>query len=127
MMTRLKILCLSLGCFLAGCATLNSSFECPRKPGVNCKSLREVNHMVDEGQLDTQHDVKSLQHLDISSSLPSQMDKNESISRLPEQVLAIWIAPFTDVAGRYHTAHTVYSVIHPGSWSAQQKESTDAR
>lgn len=127
MMTPLKIFCLSFICLLAGCATLNSNFECPRKQGVSCKSLCEVNHMVDEGQLGAQPDAKPTQHLIIQSSKSVLLDKNESISRSPENVLAIWLAPFTDTAGRYHTAHTVYSVIHPGSWSAQRKESAYAR
>lgn len=126
MMAPLKSLCLSFVYLLAGCATLNSNFECPRKPGVSCKSLREVNQLVDEGHLGIQPDVKISRQVAVQPMTQIQVDTDKNINCSPEQVLAIWIAPFTDGAGRYHTAHTVYSVIRPGSWTAQQQESAYA-
>lgn len=126
-MTLFKILCLSFVCLLSGCATLNSNFECPRKPGVSCKSLREVNQLVDDKQLGVLKDYKTTQPVARLSVLPLQDGQQVSISRLSEQILTIWIAPFTDIVGRYHTQHAVYSIIKPGSWLAEKEVHSDAR
>jgi hypothetical protein len=47
---RATLIISTLG-LLAGCAGLNSQFDCPMPPGVMCKSLDEVNRMVDQGKL----------------------------------------------------------------------------
>jgi hypothetical protein len=47
---RTSLVISTLG-LLAGCAGLNSQFDCPMPPGVMCKSLDEVNKMVDQGKL----------------------------------------------------------------------------
>ena len=48
MMVALVILQLS---GLTACTTMNSSFDCPNKAGVSCKSLDQINGMVDSGQV----------------------------------------------------------------------------
>jgi hypothetical protein len=37
---------------LIGCAHLNSNFDCPMKPGIQCESIDEINARVDCGQFD---------------------------------------------------------------------------
>jgi hypothetical protein len=41
---------------LPGCADLNSNFDCLMKPGVVCKSLDEVNSLVDQGKLGSDYE-----------------------------------------------------------------------
>lgn len=36
---------------LAGCADMNSQFDCPMKPGVRCESLDHINAKIDRGEI----------------------------------------------------------------------------
>lgn len=49
-MKKLFFLLLATSC-LSGCASMNTDFDCPKASPVMCKSLDEVNEMVDYGEL----------------------------------------------------------------------------
>lgn len=83
----------SIALTLTACASLNSDFECKMQPGVTCKSLDEINTMVDKGQF----------------SANDPLDINKSIAS--EKVLNMWIAPFEDTDGNYHHPHRISTVV----------------
>ena len=39
------------------------------------------------------------------------------VTRTPEQVMRLWIAPYQDSQGNYFSSTRVYHVIQPGQWS----------
>lgn len=102
---------------LNGCSNMNSSFDCPMKPGVRCESLDQVNRRVDRGEI-------GQQEIQIASSIkPSFMNTASSPVRighqplrLSETVQRIWIAPFEDTNGNYHQASEVFTIARPGRW-----------
>src|SRR5690606_33985033 len=42
--------------FLTGCSTTSETFDCKAGKGVGCKSISQVNKMVDEGSLGTEQE-----------------------------------------------------------------------
>lgn len=104
---------------LVGCSSMNSKFDCPNKPGVNCKSLDQVNDMVDRGAIGRDISVKSTR---TPSFYPAYYNnKNNLVSlngslRGGEQVMKIWVAPYQDVHNNYHNESTIYTVVRKNSW-----------
>jgi conjugal transfer pilus assembly protein TraV len=124
---RVLCLCTTL---LSGCASMNSSFDCPMKPGVMCKSLDNVNSMVDQGQLGKEKEIDckdcntnktnntSANHLkDFNTPFPEKIGIQPGDPlRYSESVLQIWIAPFEDEQGNYHQESDVFTVVKGGHW-----------
>ena len=48
---QLKVLSIMLCLSLTGCMGINKKFDCPLKGGVTCKSVSQVNDLVDQGTL----------------------------------------------------------------------------
>jgi conjugal transfer pilus assembly protein TraV len=112
---------LILGCsvMLSGCGELNSQFTCPMKPGVNCQSLDQVNTLVDQGKLAEAKPTPILAHsadpvLTVNMSYSAD---NNGVTRSPEQVMRLWVAPYQDNKGNYFSSTQIYHVIQPGHWS----------
>lgn len=119
---KLFNLSLILGCsaMLAGCGELNSQFTCPMKPGVTCQSLDQVNTMVDEGKEGKLAEAKPNPAQSSDSILTvnvSYSADNNGVTRSPESVMRLWIAPYQDSQGNYFSSTQIYHVIQPGHWS----------
>jgi conjugal transfer pilus assembly protein TraV len=115
---KLFNLSLILGCsvMLAGCGELNSQFTCPMKPGVTCQSLDQVNTMVDQDKL-AEAKPASPQFPDTVLTVNVSYSADEGVTRSPEPVMRLWIAPYQDSQGNYFSSTQVYHVIQPGHWS----------
>jgi conjugal transfer pilus assembly protein TraV len=115
---KLLTLGLMIGCsaMLSGCGELNSQFSCPRKPGITCQSLDQVNSMVDQGKL-AEAKPKTLPSNDPVLTVNVSYSADEVVSRSPEQVMRLWVAPYQDDKGNYFSSTHVYHVIQPGHWS----------
>ncbi len=136
----LSVLLCGMG-FLSGCASLNSNFDCPMKPGVMCQSLDQVNTQVDQGTLggdlntrtckncrpikdNSMNDVSHRNNLAVSYLSPADANNtviNTAINsddpiRANETVLRIWMAPFEDKDGHYYQPTVLYTVVKPGFW-----------
>src|SRR5690606_10943155 len=91
---------------LSACTT-NSSFDCPNKAGVNCRSLDQINHMVDSGQIRgrTQMDVREETKTNLVDGAEFQSFPKAppfipgQPIRYGETVQRIWIAPYEDTDG----------------------------
>lgn len=110
----LSVIGMSFIGLLSGCSSLNSNFDCPKKPGVMCKSLDQVNTMVDQGEVGHPSETNFSAKETKASSL--MVASNNESMRTHDKVARIWIAPFEDSDGDYYQATTVYHVIQPGEW-----------
>lgn len=124
---------LSLSFLLQGCAGMNSHFDCPMKPGVQCKRLDQVNGMVDNGSLgaaERGNGHGNVMATFTPAALQGQTEKADiepypmpalnqgDPLRVQESVMRIWVAPYQDAAGNYYQPSYVYTVIQPAHWMA---------
>jgi len=84
---------------LTGCAGMSTRFDCAAKPGVHCKSIGEVNTLVDEGIL-PKKSVHSHQDKKPCCAAPI-LGANEINEQ--DNVFSIWMAPFKDAEGIQHS------------------------
>ncbi|HQS84691.1 MAG: hypothetical protein B7Y25_07145 [Alphaproteobacteria bacterium 16-39-46] len=87
---------------LSGCATYNETFDCEPGKGVGCKSLSQVNHMVNEGKL------------------PLSSEENPSEPPAPpiaQKNLRVWFAEHTDEEGIFYEDSLVYVPLKSGETS----------
>jgi conjugal transfer pilus assembly protein TraV len=121
---------LSFLILLSGCSTTSEVFECEAGKGIGCKSISEVNKMVDQGQVRENSDeaqaLKTVAPVFAQNKLSSgtnPVDGNEivlsdqiTVSRVQEAPLRVWIAPFQDEQGNLHEGSVVHTVVRPGYW-----------
>lgn len=106
---------------ISACSSMNGSFDCPNKAGVNCRSLDQVNDMVDSGQL---HGRSSYSNQDEPSSNSTEFEAFPSATtytpgaplRYGETVQRIWVAPYEDTEGNYHQDNLMYAIVKRGHW-----------
>ncbi len=103
--------CVALG-LLSGCATLNSQFDCPMKPGVLCKSLDEVNQMVDQGKLGGNSSKVSC-YPTIQTTSTTALATCSHPTRQEAPLTRIWIAPYEDNEGDYYGPRFLYTGVRP--------------
>ncbi len=113
---------------LAGCAGMNSSFDCNVTSGGRCVPMMSINEMVNRGAFQRTK-LKPNSTIDYSkysnraassntSPNPSNADaaNNHLPLRINESVQQIWIAPYEDASGIYHDTSLVYVVAQKGHW-----------
>ncbi len=108
---------------LTGCGAMNSKFDCPNKPGVTCRSLDQVNDMVDKGIIGREVNTKIRAQVFAPTYFSN---KNPLISpsnslRSGEQVMRIWVAPYQDTNNNYHNESTLYTIVHKNSWTVPKE------
>lgn len=116
---------------LAACSTMNSSFDCPNKAGVSCKSLDQINNMVDSGQLQgrTQmsfYDNNQAENPEFQSFPTMTSYVPGAPIRYGETVQRIWIAPYEDNEGNYHQDNLIYAIMKGGHWIGRPVKSVRA-
>jgi len=117
---------ITMAVLLTGCGSMNSKLDCPRKGGVMCRSLDDVNRMVDNGEIDrinqanaagTSADNKPVPTPEVGNTPYPIKDLHPgSPVRYHETVMRIWVAPYEDNNGNYHQDSTLFTVIKPGHW-----------
>lgn len=131
------ILAVSLGMILSGCSTTSETFDCKAGQGVGCKSISQVNKMVDEGSLGSDQETGSHTQLvspvittasvspdgvspdAVSPALSGQdiaLSDDMVVHRIREEHLRVWVAPFQDHQGNLHEGTIVHTVLKPGFW-----------
>jgi conjugal transfer pilus assembly protein TraV len=119
---------------LSGCSTTSETFDCKEGKGVGCKSITEVNRMVDQGML---RDGNLGEGGSVSTMPPPPSiiladypDENNVkkpagftfsdgivVQRIQDEPLRVWMAPFQDDQGNLHEASIIHTVLKPGYWS----------
>ncbi len=128
---KLTTIMLIMASFLLN-ACASSSFDCPNRAGVMCKSLDQVNDMVDDGEIRgrTQQvsQIKTnekTQNQNNSSSDSASDFEPYSIAngyypgaplRYGETVQRVWVAPYEDTENNYHDASLIYTIVKEGHW-----------
>lgn len=118
---------------LSGCSTTSETFDCKAGKGVGCKSISQVNKMVDEGDLGSDkelnaHTPLSTPVITTASLCPNSPGQDIAFSddmvvhRIREEHLRVWIAPFQDHRGNLHEGTVVHTVLKPGFWHVKGGE-----
>ena len=102
---------------ITGCALISKEFDCKYDKGVGCKSITEVNQMVDSGHFRGAVGKKSPPSVMPSQGLdPIVLTDQGMIQRVQEEHLRVWIAPYQDEQGDFHEASLIHTIIKPGAW-----------
>lgn len=116
---------LAIMIFLSGCSSMNSSFDCQNKPGVTCRSLDQVNDMVDRGLIGRERNIEKTKsnpaYLAIRELNKQNLSNRLNSLRQGEQVVRVWIAPYQDVSSNYHNESTLYTVVRKNNWAVPKE------
>jgi conjugal transfer pilus assembly protein TraV len=112
------LLSLVLCTHLSACAISKEHFDCPHGKGVGCRSITEVNKMVNKGQLGPTKtpDQPFGGSVLPAALLPEKLYQDVWVNRMPDRIIKIWFAPFQDEKGDLHEASTLHTVLKPGFW-----------
>lgn len=116
------ILFLSVAQLNACSTSLNNQYDCPNRAGVSCKSLGEINSMVDQGQIGLNNrtsEVSDVPFSQVPTLTANQIEygfHGKNPIRHGEQIQKMWLSPYEDMQGNYHEQHVIYSVVNPGYW-----------
>jgi len=122
-------LCLNL----CACSTTSETFDCKAGKGVGCKSISEVNHIVNQGgfgesEVEKKQAIPEIRDQGSGISISSQeakiipekieipLSKSLAVHRVQEEHVRVWIAPFQDEQGNLHEGSVIYTVLKPGYW-----------
>jgi conjugal transfer pilus assembly protein TraV len=115
----LTLILFSITGFLTACSSMNSGFDCPNKAGVMCKSVDQINGMVDTGQLQgrTQQVTETGQfNTEFQLYTIAAQYYPGAPLRYGETVQRIWVAPYEDTEKNYHQDSVMYSIVKDGHW-----------
>ncbi len=118
----MKAILILLACFsLTACGTYHSGFDCKAEPGVGCKSISEINGMINKGSFTNKKNKRSEVEVVKQNTLPFPQVipndlHNSEVYRQPELVMRIWLAPYIDKTGAYQEAQYTHEVIETGKW-----------
>lgn len=124
--TVLVVIALTL---FSGCAeNQRVRTNCPMGRGADCKSVTEVNRMVNSGELENKNVTKKQEqkmtlHIDHNfKEKPRSLGFGErrEIKRIPEETGRVWMSRFEDEAGDYVKETYVYTVLKSGRWEDVQ-------
>ena len=123
----MRLIIVLLSCYLSACSSYRSSFDCPAETGVGCKSISQINQDINQGNLydSSKTKVKS-KKISVKPRLPfpqviPNILHNNKVSRLPESVIRIWIAPRLAKDGSYQEAQYIHEVLEQGRWHRRHK------
>jgi len=109
---------LAVVALLSGCSIAKETFDCTVGKGVGCRSITEVNSMVNNGNLvgfsaKTSKDTKPA-----ATAINAEVISSDKVvvNRVTEQHLRIWIAPHQDEHGHFHEGSVVHTVLRSGFW-----------
>lgn len=116
---RVKLIMLMSMVLLTGCAQMNGQFDCPAGSGVSCTSMKEVDRMASQGMFADNYGHSS-KRVAISNRNTLSL---QAPSRISENVLKVWFAPFVDSDDNYHQENEIHSVVDKGFWQGNPVQS----
>lgn len=137
-MKQIKIT-ISLGIilFLSACSTSRTSLDCKPGKDAGCRSISEVNKMVNNKELEErikgeekapqESDKKLIARFGMKGkSLVSTINEfsktkqaKDPVARVPEETMRIWVNSFTDDMGDYIKETYIHTVTKPGHWKEE--------
>lgn len=86
---------------LTACTSYKEGFDCEAVPGVGCKSIAEVDRMIDQGKLGADDNS--------SQESPPQSDLKRNHKPLERtRGVHVWIAPYMDDDGITHSSQSLF-------------------
>lgn len=98
---------------LSACSHTQDSFDCPEGKGLGCKSISDINQMMDK-------EVSFFSMKEMTQPV-IMVDSHQSVERLKEEHLKVWIAPYQDDQGNLYDASTVHTVLRSGQWLVKER------
>ncbi len=86
---------------LTGCTTYQEGFDCAAVPGVGCKSITQVDRLIDQGKLGNDEDT-------LGEKANTLQDVKPFDSSLKRQGVQVWLAPYEDENGTWHDSQTLF-------------------
>ncbi len=144
---------------LSGCGSLTGlnagdDFSCPMTPGVSCRSLSDTYEDSVRGRTpdrlerdkaieaaskalpeiadepSDKQDAAQAAPADKASAVKAAVQKaGDNPKRLPEVIVTIWIAPWTDDEGDFHEGERIHARAFDARWAAARRraEAAEAR
>lgn len=91
---------------LTACTTYQEGFDCAAVPGVGCKSITQVDRLIDQGKLGNDEDSFD-QEEKVSQPTTSQ-GREPFAPSLKRQGVQVWLAPYEDENGTWHDSQTLF-------------------
>ncbi len=102
---------------LSACSNYGMEFDCKAGKGMGCKSISQVNDLVNQGGLDSELTDNKIGTSSLGVNYrPNGEHTEQKIKRVPERTARVWINGFTDEQGDFVDATHIYTVLFPGSW-----------
>ena len=105
---------------LSGCSITKETFDCSYGKGVGCRSITEVNTMVNNGNLVGANSTKTSKFAvkPAATSVKPEVISSDNmiVKRVTEEHLRIWIAPHQDEHGHFHEGSVVHTILRSGFW-----------
>ncbi len=121
---------------VSGCVGVyDQKFDCEVAPGIACKSISEVNKLVDNNELENaigeKDDDTASKKASSTKALPSFTDtaiysaenSSTTLKRQSERTLRIWIASHQNQHGDFFEESYVHTVVTPGKWVEEKTSS----
>ena len=127
MRNTLKFTLVSLSIGLVSACGSAPKYACKASPGLGCISVKGVYDKLNKGELNTKKPSK----VRVKEKVPSNdtgIDAQGTLvtasapTYVAPKVMRIWIGPWADKNGVYHSQSYVYKVVSKGSWLNPQND-----
>lgn len=102
---------------LIGCSLIPEQFDCKYSKGVGCKSISQVNQMLDDLALNSA--IKPQPKVLVVKNQNSKSEL-EKVQRVVDEKLRVYIAPYQDLQGHFHEGAIIHTVLRPGFWQVDE-------
>lgn len=128
---------------ITACTDYSNAFDCPPKPGMGCQSISEIHEQIvehpkgeDELKVSTGREETgcasgkcskgSLRATGLIELAPTSgylvMAGADSVQRIPERVIRIWVSGRVNDLGDYVAPHYVYVALKNDGWKRLKHE-----
>lgn len=120
---------------LSACTDYSNAFDCEPKPGLGCQSISEIHrHIIEhpkgddtivieaneaecrEGKCQPVHAINKNGNEKNSRNAYLIHAGNDSVYRVPERIIRIWVNGRVNEAGDYEAPHYVYVALKDDGW-----------
>jgi hypothetical protein len=107
--------------FIMGCTQGNESFSTEPGKGFGWKHMSDTSDAIHRESFYNQglYNPGSQPRLELPplrTLPPLGVNTHSGITRIPEQSIKIWLAPYQDEAGNLHEESVVHTVMQSGQW-----------
>ena len=120
---------------VSACSPFRSHFECGVDKGVKCKSVGEVNDLLDDREVVGMELNGTLTHFpreedskkrdQVQSTLTNRV-ATANPKRCREEIMETWITGHVLEGGDFETASTRYVLLEPSKWETVDRVQTPA-